>query len=486
VVAFAQSPPAALTVLIGVYVVVFGRMTWAQQSNFGTFGFDMGVFDQEIWLASRFHHTFITVRGLDMWANHVNPSIYLLVPFYWLGAGPHFLYLLQTVALALGAVPLWLLARDRWGDGWLALGIAVAWLLYPAVEWMTWWHFHPESLAVTPLLFAWWFATRRYWWPYAACVVLVLAAKEDMAFAVLALGLAVAVYHHRRYGLITAGAALAWLLVCLKVIMPHYTGAGSPFYADQYSALGNNLNQIAYNAVRHPSRWLRTVFDKSRHQYYEEMLAPVAFLAVLAPGVLFIAVPTALVNIVNNQGYPHDIKFQYQALVCAGVFLAVVEGIARARRPGLRRFMVGALCACALATNAAWSPSRLNNHVYHSGIWALHSSVHLRTMDEAVHMVPGGAAVSASYTAVPHLTHRTAIYEWPNPWVRAYYGLTERQPLPDPATVDYILLDTGLNENEAPLAARLTAPGGEFAVIINDDGVLLAHRVRPPATGVAP
>jgi hypothetical protein len=38
----------------------------------------------------------------------------------------------------------------------------------------------------------------------------------------------------------------------------------------------------------------------------------------------------------------------------------------------------------------------------------------------------------------------------------------------------------------ASLAARLTAPGGEFAVIIGHDGVLLARRVRPPAAGEAP
>ena len=84
------APQSALALMIGLYVYVFGRLTWAQQSNYATFGFDMGVFDQEIWLFSRFKEPFITLRGLNGWANHVNPNVYLLVPFYWLGAGPHF------------------------------------------------------------------------------------------------------------------------------------------------------------------------------------------------------------------------------------------------------------------------------------------------------------------------------------------------------------------------------------------------------------
>ena len=96
-----------------VNVVVFGTLTWRQQSRFGTFGFDMGIFDQGIWLLSRFKDPFVTLRGLELFGNHVNIILFALVPFYWLGAGPHFLYLVETMAIAAGAIPVWLLARDR-------------------------------------------------------------------------------------------------------------------------------------------------------------------------------------------------------------------------------------------------------------------------------------------------------------------------------------------------------------------------------------
>jgi uncharacterized membrane protein len=471
----AARPEAVLAGMIVAYVVVFGRLTWLHQSNFGTFGFDQGIFDQQIWLASRFKQTFITVRGLDMWANHVNPSVYLLVPFYWLGAGPHFLSLVQTIVLALGAVPLWLLARDRFGNSWLTLGPAAAWLLYPSLQWMTWWHFHPEALSVTPLLFAWWFAGRRRWGWYALCVVLVLAAKEDTALAILALGLVVALRHHRVAGLLTTMAAAGWLVTCFKVIIPA-AGLTTPFYSDQYPTLGTTINQIVYNAVRHPSRLLRLAFNRDRYDYYVRMLAPVAGLALLAPVVLLIALPTMLENVANNQGYPHNYRFQYQALVAAGIFLATVEAIARTKRPGFRQFQVGLLCACAFAANVVWSPSPLDAKTYHSGIWAVETSAHTRAMDRAVHLVPAAASVSASYTAVPHLTHRTVVYEWPIPWIRANYGV-EGTALPDPAGVQYIILDTGLNPGSRGLFDCLTGVGGPFRILFDREGAVLAKRV---------
>ena len=71
---------AALVAMMTAYVVVFGRFTSIQHSNFGTFGFDMGIFDQGIWLLSRFREPFVTVRGLNYFGNHSNYTTLAFVP----------------------------------------------------------------------------------------------------------------------------------------------------------------------------------------------------------------------------------------------------------------------------------------------------------------------------------------------------------------------------------------------------------------------
>jgi uncharacterized membrane protein len=473
-------PEIALAAMIIFYAVVFGRLTWFQQSHYGTFDYDMGIFDQEIWLAAHHLNPFMTIRGLDMWANHVNPIIYLLVPFYWFGAGPHFLYLVQTLAFALSAIPLWLLARDRFGNPWLALGIPLAWLLYPAVEWMTKWPFQPEYLGVPAFLFAYWLADRGYWRWYGVCVVLVLATKEDSALPIIVLGILLAFRHHRRAGLLTIAGALSWFLLCVELIMPSASNTSTPFFAYQFSSLGTSMAQILYNSVRHPSRILRLAFNHDRYKYYSQLLVPVAGMALLAPTTLLLAIPTLLVNVTDNQGYTYDIKYQYGAFVAAGIFLAVIEGAAHVRWPGLRRLQIGIVCACALASNVAWSPSPLNNIEYHSGIWALAPDAQSSTLDKMVHMVPAGAGVSATFNVVPHLSHRDVIYTWPNPWVRSYYGISNTEPPEYPSTVRYLVLETADNSPaDEILLQGLTKRGGAFHIILEQDQAVLAVRVRP-------
>jgi uncharacterized membrane protein len=472
------TPAVVLGILIGAYVVVFGRLTWAQQSNFGTFGFDMGIYDQGIWLLSRFKTPFDTVRGLNYFAHHVNLITVAFVPFYWLGAGPHFLYLIETIWMALGAVPIWLLARDRLGRPWLALGLVAAYLLYPALEWINWWHFHPDALIITPLLFAWWLASRERWRWFAVAVAIALLCKEDAALAVAAMGLALVLRGQRRAGALTCVAGLGWFLLAVKVIIPTANGGSNPFYVQElFPGFGDSLGAIAVNLVTHPSRVLQLATQPDRLTYYREMLVPVAFMPLAALEVLLIGLPQAAINVISGHQPTHDIRYHYGSIVIVAVFLATVEACSRLSGHILvRRLLVGLLLVTSVLANIAWSPSPIGTQ-YDSGIWASPQPKHAAA-NRALDLVPSGAGVSASYDLVPHLTHRVHIYEFPNPWVVTNWGAHGENP-PDPATVDYLVLDTALNGAQRPLYERLVAAGGPFRVIYQADGIVAARRVRP-------
>jgi len=458
--------------LVGLYVAVFGTLTWRQQSNFGTFGFDMGIYDQGIWLLSRFRRPFVTVRGLNYFGHHVNVLTVLFIPAYWLGAGPHFLYAVETVWMALGALPVWLLARDRLGDGWLALPLAGAFLLYPSLEWINWWHFHPDALIITPLLFAYWLATRRRWGWFATAAATALLAKEDASLALVVLGVLVALRWSRVVGLATSGAGAAWFFLCTRVILPHLSG--ETFYSNFFSAFGNSVGSIMANMVLHPSRVARLAFKGDRLTYYRQLLAPVAFLPLVALPVLLIGGPQVLVNVVSDHGPTHDIRFHYSSIVVAAVFLATVEACALlGRSAGARRFLVGAVAATALAANVAWSPSPLGVK-FHTGVWAEAQPRH-SAVNEALRLVPGNAGVSATYYLVPHLTHRSLIYEFPNPFRVVNWGVHGEHP-GRPEDVDLLVLDTTLNGDQAALYDSLVEAGGPFTVVYDRDGIVVARR----------
>jgi uncharacterized membrane protein len=469
------APAVVLGALIGAYVVVFGTLTWAQQSNFGTFGFDMGLYDQGIWLLSRFKEPFLTGRGLNFFGHHVNPITLLFIPAYWLGAGPHFLYLVETVWMALGAVPVWLLARDRLGNSWLGVALGASFLLYPSVEWINWFQFHPDALIITPLLFAYWLASRRRWGWFAVAVAMTLACKEDAALAVVMLGLLLLLRGERRAGILTAVAGAGWFLIATDLIIPLAGGGSGPYYQQFFSGFGDSLGAIVGNLVLHPSRLMHLATQPDRLAYYRDVLTPVAFLPLAVPLVLAIGGPQVVVNVASSHALTHDARYQYTAIVLAAVFLATVEAIALlGRAPGGRRFLVGLVAASALATNVAWSPSPLGVR-YHSGIWVEAQARHA-AIERAIRLVPSDAAVSSSPSLMPHLTHRVRIYELPNPWVAANWGI-RGENLPDPATVDYLLVDTSALGDQRGLFDRLVGLGKEFRMVYSHDGIVVARRV---------
>lgn len=466
----------ALGAMIAVYIGVFGALTWRQHANFGTFGFDMGIYDQGIWLLSRFNEPFVTVRGLDYFGHHVNPLTLLFVPAYWLGAGPHFLYLAQTVWLALGAVPIWLLARDRLGNPWVPLSLAAAFLLYPSVQWINWWHFHPDALIITPLLFAYWLASRRRWGWFWIATGAALLAKEDAALAVAMLGLLLLLRRQWRHGVAAAVLGAGWFLLATQVVIVWANEGLRPLYADLYPQFGHSVPEIASNIIRQPGMVLETATTPERLEYYTKLFAPVAFVPLLALPVLSIGAPQLLANVLSVHGYTHDIKFHYSAILVAAVFLATVEAVAifRRRMP-VAVLLAGLITVGAVAANVAWSPSPVSTN-FRSGIWAS-PAAHHPDLRDALAMVPADAGVSATYYIVPHLTHREHIYEFPNPFVPANWGVAGSEP-PAPAAADYLVLDTRLTGDHTALYEELVG-GGEFVTIFERGDIVVAQRPVP-------
>jgi uncharacterized membrane protein len=508
------APLAVVAACALVYVVVFGWLTYQQQRNYSTFGFDMGIHDQGIWLLSRFEDPYVTVVGRDYFGHHLNLVALFYVPFYWLGAGPAFLYFSETVVLALGAVPVYLIARDQLGARWLGTAFAAAYLLHPSIQWINWWHFHPDALMITPLLFAWWYAINERWRAFGICCVLAMFAKEDAATAVVMLGVVLLVRHWRtdkRVGLYTIFGGLAWFFVATKVLMPYFNNGEPAFYEGFFEGLGGSMGEIVRNAIRHPSRVYDPLLGRSTasgsrqpgevetfreevYRYYVRLLVPMCIFALRKPMLLLVAMPMLVINVLSTKlPGTHDAKFHYSSIIIVAVVIATIEGC-KAVGNRDRRFTYGAVAvvlAFAFVTNTMWSPSPLNDETHHSGVWSrpwLEDAPRgTPARDHMVALVPSDAGVSATYALIPHLTHRKIAYEFPNPWWSTNW--LDCKTTPRPERVDMLVIDTavlgtarngkfGMSPQE--LFDELTDPAdGEFAVVGEEGGIVDAERVRP-------
>jgi uncharacterized membrane protein len=462
--------------MVVVWALTFVSLGWLRHSRFATYGFDLGIYDQATWLLSRFQ-SFITVRGLPVFGNHANFILVAFVPFYRLGAGPGFLLVVQVLAQASGAVALYLLARDRWGDRWLALLPAAALLLNPTYQFLTWEFFHPDALAVAPVVLAYWAARAHRWRWFAFAAVLAVACKEDVALVVAAMGVVIALRENVRVGVVTTVAATAWYLVATRVLMPAALGGLNPFYDAFFGELGANAGEVIRTVLTNPRKPLDLATRPDRLSYYRLMLVPVAFLPLASLSSFFVALPILAVNALASFPYTRDFKYHYSALIVAGALIATVEAIARlGRKPNTRRSLAALVAASALTTSVAWGPSPIAVN-YRAGYWPLIPGSRLPTLEAAVAMVPPDASVSATYSFVPHLTHRTNVYDWPEPWRLVNWGI-KGENLHDPGLVEWIVVDRRpAGEYDNKLIGHLLR--GEFAVRMEKDDVLVAERIRP-------
>jgi uncharacterized membrane protein len=464
--------------MVAVWSILFIGLGLLRHHRYATFAFDLGTYDQGVWLLSRFKYPFVTVRGLNLFGHHMNPILLLVAPFYWLGGGGGTLLVIQVLVQASGAFAIYLLARDRLADRWLAVTLGAVLLLNPTYQYLTWEFFHPDALAISPFLFAYWAAQAKRWRWFTLSAILAVACKEDVALPMAVMGFVIWVREDRGKGLLTAAAALGWWLLSTRLLQPALLGGLKPFYDAFFGDFGATAGEAAVNVVRHPGRVLEVATRADRISYYIMMLAPLALLPLLAPLTFLMAVPMLAVNALTTFPYAREIRYHYAALVLVGLILATVEAIARlGRNQGYRRFLVGLLAASAFATTVAWGPSPISTQ-FRSGLWPLEPrDARHEAKKEAIAMLPKDVSVSAIYFLLPHVAHREKVYDFPEPFVRVNWGVNG-EGMHDSDSVDWLLLDRqALSERDINFVDGLLKEN--FAVRFERDGILLAERTRP-------
>jgi uncharacterized membrane protein len=479
----------AWTVLLLVtlwWIATFSQLVWRRHDRFGSFAFDMGIYDQGVWLLGH-GRMFDTVRGLPILGHHVNLNLLLLAPFSRLGAGPAFLNIFQVVSLGLGAVPLWLLARHRFRSGWIALVFPVAYLAHPSVQSFAWELFHPDVLAITPLFAAWYCLVIRRRAAAIAFLAYAAAWKEDVALFIVVLGVVLAVRDGRRrrpggwrFGAGVAVAGVVWFVVATRVILPGLNHVG-PFYDEFFGDLGDSPTEIAETAVTDPGKVLDKFDEADWDHYVRGIVGPFGYTPLAAPAIAVLGLPQLGINLLANQYFVYDLRYHYVALPLTAAALASVEGVAWLARRGRRHGRaVARVCAAVVLVSALGATHAKGltqfGARYDDGYWPADHDPRRVVYEEALALIPDGVTVSASSRFLTHLTHRPETYFFPNPWQTRYWGVHGEDPR-DGGSVDWLAIDRRQLEQPGPDGALLDdLVSREFEIVYAREDVVVARR----------
>jgi uncharacterized membrane protein len=444
---------------MAVYAGGFGLLAALEHRAYETGRFDLGNMVQAVW--STAHGRPLDVTELDgdqinRLAAHVDPLLAAFAPLWWLWPSPTMLLVAQAVAVSLGALPVFWLARKHLGSQRLAVLFSLAYLLYAPVQWLALDEFHAVALACPLLLYAVWYLDEGRL--FAALPFLALAAltKEEVPLVIAGLGVWFAIARGRRVaGTAIAVAGTALSVFFLTVVMPYFRDGDSPAFYDRYDAVGGSPTGIVRTAFTDPTVLLEAMTQGRDLTYLLQLALPLAGLFLAAPLLLLAALPELAANLLSETETQTSIEFHYTAPIAPFLVAGAVFGAARL--PRLALLVPAAALVGAVALGPLWAGELVPER----------RSAHDRIAARAVDLVPSDAAVSSTNGLGAHLSARRRVFSFPvvreAEWIavdlrRASY--LDRRSAPSTAAI--------------PLARLLAS--GDWSTVLEEDGIFVLRR----------
>ncbi len=537
-------PSLLLALLITTYAAYFSWYTINRHNTLNSYAADLSLIDQPMWNTVRGPGGFMELtwdgQQQPRLAEHFEPILIPLALLFLLWDEVRILLIAQSLALALGALPVYWIARYQLTisnptspipppqspipspqphlPSWAALAFAGVYLLSPHLQAANIADFHADSFVVTPLLFAFWYATQKRWsWMWVWAIVAMLT-KETLPTLTAMLGLwllgraylrnfskitrtppakASTPTKHRNgveasagkttettvngqrpalslsngstvslspellHGLGLILISTGWFLIATFLIVAplarQYFGTDGPIYfANRYSGGLAGLPQLLVD----PARW----------QYLFGLLAAVGFLPLLAPELLILGLPVLVANLLSNFPGQYSGEQHYSAPIVVALIIAAIYGSRRlldnippGERDGQSFRMIALittvlwLLTWSLSYHAlrGWTPLSTRLETYRPGPATIR-------LPDLMAQIPPEATVSASAAIHPHLAHRRVIYSFPTV-----------------EDADYILVDVtdipGVHPNDAQ-AKILSMLSADWHLLQANQGLILAQK----------
>ena len=450
---------------MAVYAAGFGALAVQEHRAFETGRFDLGNMVQAVW--STAHGRPLEVTELDgeqinRLGAHVDPILAAFAPLWRIWPNPTMLLVVQAVVVALGALPVFWLARKHLASQRLGSLFALAYLVYAPVQWLPLDEFHPVGLACPLLAFAVWYLDEQR--PVAALPFLALAAltKEEIPLVIAGLGVWYAVVRGRR--LVGAALAVAGVGVAafyLGVVIPHYREGQAPAFYDRYDAVGGSPAGIVETAFTDPLVILREITEGRDIAYLFQLALPLAGLFLASPLILLAAFPELGANLLSEVPTQTSIEFHYTAPITPFLIAGAIFALARAPRlvpVVLVASLVGALFLGPLREGEL-APDRV--------------SAHDRIASRAVGLIPSHAPVSSTNGLGAHLSARRRVFSFPVLREAEWVAVDLRR-------ASYLDRRSAPSTTAVPLARLLRS--GQWETVLEEDGIFVLRRMTATAS----
>ena len=397
-----------------VYFVTYATLSILRHMTYHSLGADLGLFDQIFWNTTQgrpWESTMSQAQPVphSYFNDHFSPVYLLLMPFYLLLPHPQTLLVLQTLALTMGAAPIYLLARDKFKPGFIRLAWVAVYFLFLPVAFINLFDFHELAFAVLPLGLALYFLERGQPGWFLLSLLATFLVKEELPLVGVGFGVYILLRQRElKLGLgVLAVSGLAFFAI-VRLIIPAF-GGGTPYayFTARYAQLGNSPQQIIDTVVTNPRKLAVTLFQVQKFKFLLGIFGPVLGLTVFSGFGIVLVLPTLAILLLSNYAPQFAFTSHYSAPLIALVVGTSIVGLARLRQ-GLHGPLTAAVLASSLAFSFAVGDLPFSRH-FDPRIFQ--TEPRYVAFAPSLALIQPTASVAAENNLTPHLSHRRLIYD---------------------------------------------------------------------------
>lgn len=398
--------------------VLYSTLSIVRHTHFQSGGFDLGLYDQEVWQYSRFLWPYNTVKERFILGDHLTLTLPFLAPLFWVRSDVRMLLLFQAVWVSLSTIAVYKLVRLRKFSAFTALGLSFVYSLFYGIQYGIFFDFHPVILAVGLIPWMLYFLESKKTTLFILALIIFLLTQENMGLALASLGF-IYFFHkqYRKTAILFVIGGISASFISVQII--------NRFFPFQYTPQ-ITLNPLGlFNAPEKQQVWLYT-------------LSAFSFLPLLSPGAI-LAVTFDLA-----QYYMSGTEFtrmwspfmHHRAILAPYVLLGTLDALALLKRKIKTEYIVTLFVVSALIQQFIfhWPLNKLTKpEFWKTESWEVDNARMLAT-------IPPDMSIATQQSLIPHLSHRKEIYLfWPRIHEPGWWLDTNNH-------AQYLLVDSHPNE----------------------------------------
>lgn len=388
--------------------------------------------------------------------------------------GPETLLVLQSVALGLSAIPLYLISdfifKDQQYKKVINMIFVYSYLMFYPMHNANTHSFHPISLTPLFVLSGIYLLLTKKYFLSISLFVLAMFTKENVAITTAMFGVSNIINlllnsirhkieHKRinpkidalinRLGIFRLGLlhksdlqktenknqqryakeyifsvcliaiSAFWFYYVMNHAIPHFRGGEESYYLPYFEDFGSTPNTVILNIFKNPKSIISSVLNYPVMEYLFGIFASTSFLALLSPIWLLPAISEFSINILGSESQPLFVStmVQYELVLQSYVFLAAIYGL----RKLLKKFKIQSIAILLFFSVVSASifmyQYSVNSYVLRDSFSTKEKRIKLiiptkshDTIREVLADVPLKAKVSATDKIAPHIASRKHMY----------------------------------------------------------------------------